>query len=565
MLEPVALHQTGFKVPGLAQDRRGVVVGTHAAVLLLSAERLVALLRLWSEELQLDDVLPSLRIEQVRNPLGAQAYLLTLGCADSLLLDRLARPARLCGTVLCVGAGRHFVPYRDRRAPLGYDARELLSPPAANADYVLYTEASAQPFGRVREVGLLALLGQLSLLPILGGAAAALRALVGGQGPEGAWGAEPAGAAEPTTPAVLGEPLWLTVPLGLLRRTARYLWERGAQAELATPDALPPPTSAVPPESPDDEPALLRIGRASGGLLHRLLGVPGLRLYQPVGATLAIELGFAHPLRLGSLISLFAAGRVYLFGGARRGFTALPVGRMIPIERLIELHRPTVAPGGTLGEPSPAARPASLPSEPLRPRTVVSADRAVAPPWVPLVMRVPLQLVAERAGLGQRTPTATLIPWPRVLWLSRLLYALPAALLGGLLAACLDEGVLVIGSAGVQAVPLGTLLYEPTANVFIPLGSEFLPRLPGELLAAQLGGVSSRCIVFLPGQAQPLALSWGQLQPLTQQLLEPNLPTVRSATAPSEPPAAELQNTPVSALSTFALWPLWGRLEDDLP
>ena len=26
MLEPVALHQTGFKVPGLAQDARGIVV-----------------------------------------------------------------------------------------------------------------------------------------------------------------------------------------------------------------------------------------------------------------------------------------------------------------------------------------------------------------------------------------------------------------------------------------------------------------------------------------------------------------------------------------------------------
>jgi hypothetical protein len=184
---------------------------------------------------------------------------------------------------------------------------------------------------------------------------------------------------------------------------------------------------------------------------------------------------------------------------------------------------------------------------------------------VPLVMRVPLQLVADRAGLGQRTPTATLIPWPRVLWLSRLLYALPTALLGGLLAACLDEGVLVIGTAGVHGLPLGTLLYEPTAHVFIPLGSEFLPRLPGELLAAQLGGVNNRCIVFLPGQAQPLALSWGQLQPLTQQLLEPNLPTVRTVTPAGEAAAAELQNTPISALSTFALWPLWGRLEDETP
>ena len=561
MLEPVALHQTGFKVPGLAQDARGVVVGTHAATLLLGLDRLVALLRLLSEELQLDDVLPSLRIELVRNSLGAQAYLLRLVSADSLLLDRLARPARLCGAVLCVGAGKHFVPYRDRRAPLGYDARELLAdPPAAAADYVFYSEAAAQPFARVRELALLAILSQLTLLATPGGPRLALRAalgLTGGTADElaGTWGperaAETAGAA-PGEPRPYEDPLWLTAPIGLLGRVAGYLWERGVRAELAMPDVLPSlEAGAAPVEAV--ELVLLRLLSGPAGLLERLLAVPGLRLYLPVAERLAVELGYTHPLRLGSLASLFAAGRLYLFSGTQRGFTALPVARLMPLERLIELRRP--APASGREEPSALATP--------RPAAVVGAE--AAPSGAPVVLRVQLQLVPQPAERGRRTPTATLVPWQRALWLSRLLYTLPAALLGGLVAACIDEGVLVLGAQGVHGLPLGTLLYEPTARVFIPLGWEFLPRLPGELLAAQLGGVSDRCVVFLPGQAQPLALPRAQLQPLTQQLLAPLLPTSRSATLHGEPPSPELHNTPISSLSTFALWPLWGRLEEDKP
>lgn len=103
----------------------------------------------------------------------------------------------------------------------------------------------------------------------------------------------------------------------------------------------------------------------------------------------------------------------------------------------------------------------------------------------------------------------------------------------------------------------------------MPLGWELLPRLPGELLLAQLGGTAERYLLFLPGsgasQPQPLALPRAQLQPLSQQLLAPNLPTVRPASGGSAPLDPEVQNAPVSALATFALWPLWGRLGEDGP
>lgn len=566
MLEPVALHQTGFKVPGLALDARGIAVGTQAAALLLGIDRLVSFLRLLSEELQIDDVLPSLRIELVRNPLGAQAYLLRLGCADSLLLDRLARAARLCGAVLCIGAGKHFVPYRDRRAPLGYDASELHLPepgPGVTTEaaaYVLYSEVAAQPFVRVREVALLQLLSQLALLATPGGAPAALHVVTGaldssesGDSPP-LPGADSWPAADALAPAapVLPEPLWLTAPLGLLPRLLRYLWERGAHAELVLPDPLPPPESKL-PAAMDEELGVLRFTRIKGALLRQLLTLPGLRLYSAVADRLAVELGYAHPLRLAALASLFAPDRLYLFPGSKRGYTELPIRPLLPIERLIELRPQSPAATGERDDGG----------APLRPRTIPPADPTVPPAGAPARLRVPLKLVAQPAERGQHLPTATLVPWPRTLWLSRLLYMLPATLLGGLMAVCLDEGVLVHGAQGVHALPLGMLLYEPAPGVLLPLGFELLPRLPGALLAAQLGGTEERILLFLPDQSQPLAVPRAQLQPLSQQLLAPTMPTLRPAPSRGEPLDPELQNAPVSALSMFALWPLWGRLGED--
>ena len=171
MLEPVARNKLSFRVLGLFQDGRGVVVGQAAAILLLSVERVVSMLRLLSEELSLDDLLPTLRIEVVENMLRSTSYLLSFQTSDSLLLDRIARLARLVGSPLCVGNSPHFVAYRDEHAPLGYDAQPLTEP----ADLTLYTPAFVQPYRRIRSLRLSQLLSQLQLLPLPGGLSAALQ------------------------------------------------------------------------------------------------------------------------------------------------------------------------------------------------------------------------------------------------------------------------------------------------------------------------------------------------------------------------------------------------------
>lgn len=550
MLEPASLHQTGFKVPGLLQDARGVVVSTHAALLLLGLDKVVSLLRLLSEEQLLTDVLPSLRIEQVRNDLQAQAYFLWFQCADSQQLDRYARAGRLTGATLLVGAGQHFVAYRDRRSPLGYDA-QVAAP--RSVTFLLYTDAGAQAFARVRELQLTTLLRQLMLIRLPGGARTQLRSLAGAQVPDRDFD-------ESACPS---QPLLLEVPLALLPRMVRYLWQLQVVVEAVVPLALSElPVQgalstdaeavglALTSQSTDEPPTLLRVSQASVAQLQRLLQLPGLRIYRQLLPQLAIELGFAHPLRLSALESLFDAQHLYLWRGSQRGMTMLRSPRSFPAERLLDLRYQA--------EPS---SPTAMPEAPLLPREVVvpHGER----PTAPVRVRISLQL---RSGLPGQTSgpvmaTATLVPWSKVRLLSTLLYLLPAPLLGELQAACIEEGVLVTGASGVASLALGTLLYEPAPGVLVPVGCALLPALPPQQLLQHLGGTSERVLVFLPEHRMPLALARSLFEPLSLQLLSPLSQTERVSQAASHQSAAvQLVN---DRISTFALWPLWGRPSED--
>lgn len=524
MLAPVAFSHLGFRAPGLLQDGRGVVVGSQAAILVVSLDRLVTLLRLISEERVFADLLPSLHIDEVKNPLEARGYLLRFACTDSRLLDRCAAAAALSSSTLCVGADRHFVAYRDRRAPLGYDVVELST---ERGDYVLYTATATQAFFRVAEVALANLLSRLQLLPQPGGRFAALE-----------------------SGALVENELWLLLPAGLLPRILRFLWQRGVSAEAAPPDPLPPPTA-----NPSPNPSSNRLGE--GGLallrlrprdvtvahLRLLLELPGVRALIPQSSDgeLAVELGYVHPLRLPTFERLFDKGRRHLFLATAAGRFAealsLPATPFLPAERLIELFDGT----GTA---------------PLLP-----VVRAAAFGDGPLPLRLPLRLVSSPTP--REPPAATLIPWTQSRTLGRLLSTLSAPLLGDLRAACIDEGILLVGdSASLSCVPLGRLFYAAAPSVLVPLGGELLPRLRGELLRAKLGAEGSRCIVFLDEpsasaahRATPIALGPELFQPIGGALVTSLSASQRQAeTAPAPRPSPTVVN---DSLGVF--FSLWGR------
>src|ERR1700761_93978 len=137
MLEPVALNQTRFNVPGIAPDNRGVALGKQGALLFASVDRLVGFFRIFGDESSLDELLPKLKIHQVRTPLLAREFLVLFAASSSYLVDRAARIAGLLGGLSFTGSGKHFVKYRDGKSPLGYDATSLWNEPA---DFALYAD-----------------------------------------------------------------------------------------------------------------------------------------------------------------------------------------------------------------------------------------------------------------------------------------------------------------------------------------------------------------------------------------------------------------------------------------
>src|SRR6185369_4338075 len=122
MLQRVALGQVRFNLPGLVVDGRGVVGGRQLAVRFGAIDRLVSFFRILSAEQSLDDLQPGLRILQARASAGTREAIVVLPAGSAHLGDTAARMA---GGQSFTGNGKHFVQYRDARAPLGYDASAI--------------------------------------------------------------------------------------------------------------------------------------------------------------------------------------------------------------------------------------------------------------------------------------------------------------------------------------------------------------------------------------------------------------------------------------------------------
>jgi hypothetical protein len=509
-----------------------VVVGQKGVLLFYSFDRLVSALRLLSEEQALGDLLPTLRIEEVRSSLSARGYLLRCLSGDSRTLDRCARVAALCFGTLYVGTDRHFIAYRSRQAPLGYDVVEL-SP--ESFDYILYGASFTQTYSRIAEIPLLGVLLRLQLLP---------RAQV-------AAGGEPAALADLQDGA---EELWLLIPDGLLHRVLRFLWQRGIEAAVALQGPLPLdaapeiPTSSSP--FPFHEAALLRLpplASSKAPLAARaapkslLLDLPFVRALRPLSERLAVEVGHVHPLRLQSFERLFDKEQRYLFlSGSASGKTAaltLPATPFVPAERLIELHY--AAPSPQKSSPGEAA--------PLRPTPQKEAFGQLGPP-----LRLQLRLLAEPTP--SEPPVAALIPYTQAKTLGKLLGLLPSSLFPELRAVCIDEGILFVGDSGtIASLPLGRLFYAAAPSVLVPLGMRLVPRLRGDILQAKLGAPDGSLVIFLPGAA-PFSLGKELFTPAAGSLITRLLTTQRSGPAPAPPPAS----IAVTYDPLGMLWPLWG-------
>jgi FtsH ternary system domain X7 len=280
MLERVVLNQTRFNTPGVQPDNRGVLLGKQGALLFSSVDRLVGFFRVFCDESSMDDLLPKLKIHQVRSPLEAREFLVFFHAASSYLVDRAARIAGLFGGLAFTGSGKHYVKYRDNASPLGYDVDALHG---ERGDFVLYADTFTQAYTRVKDVGFDSLVFRLSLRAV------------------------------PGDDLADREVLWLTARRGLARSVLVYLWRNRVRIEASMLDATEPAGAFR-------EASSLLLARVHDlpERIHALFTrVPGIELHRPVGENVVVQCGFRHPLRLESCAAIFDKARFYIFSGVR--------------------------------------------------------------------------------------------------------------------------------------------------------------------------------------------------------------------------------------------------------
>lgn len=493
-LEHVAHGQTRLITPGIAPDPRGVVLGRFCLVVFPSLEGVVSWLRVYSHEASLDELVSGLEVLRVRTPLMSREMALKLPAVSSYAADRIARIARLVGGTTYTGTAKHFVKYRDERAPYGYDAVDVRALPAG-VEFMVHDHDFQQSYAREGEVPLDRLLFRLSLRRTPG----AIR-----------------------LSAEERSELLLAVSRGLGDGVIRYLWRNRVEAQvgLVTPRA---PTAAVERIAPDGY-LIIRVRDLPERILGLFVGTPGIDVFRPVGANVAVAVGWAHPVELGACGALLPDGNFYLFWpGDRVDVVPGP----LELSRLADLTRIELGDDGGVE---------------IREQAVGAANP----------IGVPLKL-APAVGAVRRV-VATLIPSSQAGYFKRLVFALPPAALRGLRAAVTDRGVLVVAPAGIDVVPLGTLLAAQAPGILVPLGLEIVPRVSPEVLAASLDHGSGKWTVFT-GDGPPFQLADGRLTALERRAIA-KLDSERVEVQDVSVGTLEAPTVVNQPLGRFALWGL---------
>jgi hypothetical protein len=517
MLQRVAMGQVRFNVPGLGSDSRGVVFGRQMVLRFSALGRLVSFLRLWSAEQVLDDLQPGPRVVQVRTPGGAREALLILSVTSLSLADAAVRAARLAGGQCFTGSGKHFVQYRDQRAPLGYDVANLETVDGST-EFVLYGTDHTLAYAVLGEFPLDKLLLRLDLQRQYGATAPRSEVLFltvrRGLGPLVIAYLHRALRLNPT----------LRVSAALCEPPAEGTFQRGAAFWILRLEDLP-----------------MRLG----GVLSQ---TPGLTLLAPVAENIAIAVGYRHPVHLGSCKQVFPSDRLFLFCPAPVGVTIInPSPTFSSIADLVRLQPLDRASRASRAAPGRGEAP------PDRSWSVTSARPAAA---AGMELVVPLRLEAAPAGVGR--PVATIVPWDRMTWLRSLCYALPPSVLRGYRLAVLEAGLLVIAHDVLDGFPFGRFFHAPAPGLLVPLGWQLRPAIAPDELAARVGATAGALVLFPgPGEA-PVRIPADALETLeTRALGDPGLndirvePSLQPRPLHAEPIEIQIDNQPLGPM------PLW--------
>lgn len=499
MLEPVTLGQPRTRCPGLAADERGVVMGRRLAAYFPDIGRAVGFFRSYSREVSLDDILATLTIVETVSTRGGRELEVSFAVAGSYGADRAAQSARMHQGRVFTGSKQHFVPYRDRQSPLGWDVASAEDLVAGDAARILYTEAGADARTIGREVH--------------------FRDLVRGLSPR------------PLTPSERAQEdstdLVIRVEPGLVDALCHYLWQRRVEARL---------TRAVSAKKSlfSDRPAEVLLVHTTGlpGPIARLLAsTPGMRLFVPVQPTVLVEWGHRHPIALESCTGLFGDDVVTLFGGGGGPVEQLRTDTSQSGTDIADLIKVSIT---RHDQPLPAAVP-----------------QDVTP-----IQALPVELkLAPLPGQGGAM-SALLIPHERLDWFVKLVYMLPAAVLRTYDAALTRDWAIVVHHRGVEGIPFGVPMHELSRGVFVPTGHTLLPRVDDDVLRAHLDLQSDEDWVFFPENHTPFVVKRHLFQPLSRAVVAPeqarqNMVDVEVRTLEAELDPVEIHH---ERQSMFSLW-----------
>lgn len=475
-------------MPGLAASVRGVALGSDLLVRLPTLERVVTFLRVVAAELTLPELGAHVVVLFARAEQGLREVMVRIAGAQPHAVDAVARAARAAGGQALTGSGRQFVLLRDAQAPLGYDIER---PTTANADLVLYTLESERGLRIEGELSLADLVLRLELQR------------------------EPVG-----TRLVLPDPVFLVARAGVGQALLPYLHRSGVRAEVATDEPAP--------GAPGERTILFRLHGLPARMHGLLRGTPGLTLYVPQSANLAVAVGYRHPLPLAALgEGVFSGDRLLLLRAPPAPPRVIePAPSWVPIEALVQVARPA---------------PAAAPIEPAR---AGAAALRVTP-------------VVTRATSGRDTPDAVLVPWRQAAWLRQLCFALPASVLAGHRAAVLEDGLLIVASDGLAALPFGAYLRAIARGVYVPFGYALRPALSAALLEERLETAHGDVVLFDP-QGRAARVDAARFEPLERHLLGRLQVEPAGADAARVQPAAPAADTEIRhAEMNAGFMPLW--------
>lgn len=420
MLQPVSLGQHRSICPGTALDGRGISLGRQLALFFPDLSSVRAFLATATHETSFEPILPSLEIVRTADHRGGGNWMVRFDVSDSYDADPFAQWARLHLGQVFTGSGTHLVPYRDRQAPTGYDLQDATAVVRGASGLVLYTPAGVQERHPKNNESLLSLTLATSLNSL-----------------------------PPVQQAQPPERVAFLVPQPLQEPFFRYCHTRGIKGHVLSVNTEQESVFTSGARSYH----LVNGENVSPAFVDFMRGMPGIEVLIPVLRNVFVAWPNAHPFALDNLGTLFAEDKLYLFSQEQRLSVTFskfndPIEldhftkKEFSTQRRLEIHERR-ATSRNLGE-----------------------------------LSIPIALTKNH--LPKSHVDAAFIAAPRLPWLQTLLYNLPPHVLSQSQGALTEAGLFVVAPREAAHWPMGCFFQSAGADVFLPWGFHWVPRVPPE-------------------------------------------------------------------------------------